>query len=108
MAVLRIGIAGAGLLGRLPAWRLAEPGHVLAALDPAAGPGAPAIAVTVDGSVHTLPASSTVADLVSALGIAPPSVATAVNGEFVARAARGARRLRDGDRVYFFRPITGG
>ena len=35
---LHIGIAGAGLLGRLLAWRLARAGHRVAMFDPAAGP----------------------------------------------------------------------
>ncbi|MDR0274558.1 MAG: FAD-dependent oxidoreductase [Burkholderiaceae bacterium] len=36
---MNIGIAGAGLLGRLLAWRLARQGHRVAVFDPAAGPG---------------------------------------------------------------------
>lgn len=35
---LSIGIAGAGLLGRLLAWRLSRAGHRVAVFDPAAGP----------------------------------------------------------------------
>jgi len=35
---MRIGIAGAGLLGRLLAWRLARDGHEVTVFDPAAGP----------------------------------------------------------------------
>jgi glycine oxidase len=38
MAVLNIGIAGAGLLGRLLAWRLAGAGHSVTVFDPADGP----------------------------------------------------------------------
>lgn len=34
---MRVGIAGAGLLGRLVAWRLASAGHALTVFDPAAG-----------------------------------------------------------------------
>jgi FAD dependent oxidoreductase len=37
MAALHIGIAGAGLLGRLLAWRLSGQGHVVTVLDPASG-----------------------------------------------------------------------
>ncbi|WP_028997312.1 FAD-dependent oxidoreductase [Azohydromonas australica] len=37
MAALSIGIAGAGLLGRLLAWRLARGGHRVTVFDPAAG-----------------------------------------------------------------------
>ena len=36
---LNIGIAGAGLLGRLLAWTLAHQGHQVSVFDPAAGPG---------------------------------------------------------------------
>ena len=38
MAHLDVGIAGAGLLGRLLAWRLARAGHRVTVFDPAAGP----------------------------------------------------------------------
>jgi glycine oxidase len=44
MARLSIGIAGAGLLGRLLAWRLARSGHRVSVFDPASGP-----APTFDG-----------------------------------------------------------
>ncbi len=38
MGALHIGVAGAGLLGRLLAWRLAEGGHRVTVFDPASGP----------------------------------------------------------------------
>lgn len=38
MTGVRIGIAGAGLLGRLLAWRLSVLGHAVTVFDPAAGP----------------------------------------------------------------------
>jgi glycine oxidase len=38
VATLDVGIAGAGLLGRLLAWRLARAGHRVTVFDPAAGP----------------------------------------------------------------------
>ncbi|MBC7735534.1 MAG: FAD-dependent oxidoreductase [Bacteriovorax sp.] len=38
MAAQRIGIAGAGLLGRLLAWRLSGLGHTVTVFDPATGP----------------------------------------------------------------------
>lgn len=38
MGALHIGVAGAGLLGRLLAWRLAEHGHRVTVFDPASGP----------------------------------------------------------------------
>lgn len=41
MAPLKIGIAGAGVLGRLLAWRLSHAGHMVTVFDPASGPQAP-------------------------------------------------------------------
>ena len=38
MGALQIGIAGAGLLGRLLAWQLAQGGHRVTVFDPASGP----------------------------------------------------------------------
>ncbi|HEX5738450.1 MAG TPA: FAD-dependent oxidoreductase [Hydrogenophaga sp.] len=38
---LSIGIAGAGVLGRLLAWRLSRAGHAVTVFDPATGPAAP-------------------------------------------------------------------
>ena len=38
MAALHIGVAGAGLLGRLLAWRLSGLGHAVTVFDPAGGP----------------------------------------------------------------------
>ena len=42
MARLKIGIAGAGVLGRLLAWRLSRLGHEVTVVDPALGPSPPA------------------------------------------------------------------
>lgn len=58
-----------------------------------------------------LPAGSTVAALVSLLCEQRPALAhaaTAVNGQFVARASREGWVLADGDAVLCFSPITGG
>jgi glycine oxidase len=38
---MRIGIAGAGVLGRLLAWQLSRAGHAVTVFDPASGPEAP-------------------------------------------------------------------
>ncbi|MGH8261550.1 MAG: sulfur carrier protein ThiS [Steroidobacteraceae bacterium] len=54
---------------------------------------------------------STAADLATVLaelGLTDAVVATAVNGEFVASAARGGTRLADGDRVEVLAPMQGG
>jgi sulfur carrier protein len=64
--------------------------------------------ITINGEPREVREGETLADLVAALGQPPASLATAVNGEFVARAARGQRPLRDGDAVFTFQPITGG
>ena len=64
--------------------------------------------ITVNGEPRSVAEGSTLADLVAALGQAPQSLATAVNGEFVARDARAGVQLRAGDAVFTFQPITGG
>jgi sulfur carrier protein len=66
------------------------------------------IVITLNGEARKLPRGQTLADLIAALDAPPPSLATAVNGEFVARDARPDRELHDGDAVFTFQPITGG
>ncbi|MES2941175.1 MAG: sulfur carrier protein ThiS [Pseudomonadota bacterium] len=66
------------------------------------------IAVTVNGERKELAPGATLADLVASLAQAPQALATAVNGDFVAREARAQCVLRDGDAVFTFQPITGG
>jgi sulfur carrier protein len=46
--------------------------------------------------------------LLEELGYQGAKVATAVNGNFVARQARAATRLSDGDRVEVIAPLQGG
>ena len=67
-----------------------------------------AIAVSLDGKPHSVPAGSTLSDLVAALGHAPNKVTSAVNGLFVARSQRDACLLQPGDAVLLFQPIEGG
>ena len=65
------------------------------------------ITVLVNGE----PASTTAHNLhdwVRAQGATPESLATAVNGQFVARTQRAATVLCDGDAILTFQPITGG
>ncbi|WP_298932076.1 sulfur carrier protein ThiS [uncultured Ramlibacter sp.] len=64
--------------------------------------------ITLNGEPRALPPGQTLAGLVAALDAAPKSLATAVNGEFVAIAAREQQLLQDGDAVFTFQPITGG
>ena len=68
----------------------------------------PAITLTLDGKPHPVPAGTTLAALVLALGHVPNKVSTAVNGLFVARGQREACVLQEGDAVLLFQPIVGG
>jgi sulfur carrier protein len=69
---------------------------------------ASAVRVQLDGETIELAPGSTLAELLARRGVSPEAVATAVNGDFVARAARAARTLSTGDSVMCFKPITGG
>ena len=64
--------------------------------------------VTVNGTAHAVPGCGTLADLVDQLGHADESIATALNGQFVARGQRHERALCDGDKVTCFQAIVGG
>ncbi|OGB03345.1 MAG: hypothetical protein A3G29_12555 [Burkholderiales bacterium RIFCSPLOWO2_12_FULL_64_99] len=70
------------------------------------------ITIQTDHGPLQLPAGSTLATaLTHILSHAKQdshSVATAVNGQFVARPARASCPLADGDTVLCFSPITGG
>lgn len=68
----------------------------------------PILTIRLDGHDRAVPAGTTLAALVIALGHEPLAVTTAVNAEFVPRAARDSRLLRSGDAVLFFQPIVGG
>jgi sulfur carrier protein len=66
------------------------------------------ITIYLDDQPQPMPAGSTLADLLAQLQRAPESVATALNGQFVARDARPDTVLSDGDQVLLFKPIVGG
>lgn len=66
------------------------------------------ITIHLDEQALQLPAGSTLADLLVRQLRAPDSVATARNGQFVAREARHGTVLSDGDRILLFKPIVGG
>jgi sulfur carrier protein len=69
---------------------------------------ATALRMTVNGQPLAMPANSTLADLLTQLGHAPESIATALNGEFIPRVQRDQQTLRSGDKVTCFQAITGG
>ena len=66
------------------------------------------ITIELDEQTMRVPAGSNLADLLGLLDLAPASMATARNGQFVRREARAHTRLDDGDRVLLFKPIVGG
>jgi thiamine biosynthesis protein ThiS len=57
------------------------------------------IAITVNGEARSVPAGSTVADLVAALGLKPAQVAVERNKLIVKRADHATTALADGDRL---------
>jgi sulfur carrier protein len=65
------------------------------------------IQIHVNGEAARTKAAS-LADLVTERGFAEGAVATALNGEFVARHARAATQLSAGDRVEIVAPRQGG
>ena len=66
------------------------------------------MAIQTAVAARQVAAGTTLARLVAALRHAPQAVSTAVNAEFVARAARQNRVLQAGDQVLLFQPIVGG
>jgi thiamine biosynthesis protein ThiS len=66
------------------------------------------LALTVNGKPRDLPAGSTIASMLSTLGIDPRVVAVARNGEVVRRDSYEAVRLQGGDQVEVVRMVGGG
>lgn len=66
------------------------------------------ILITVNGQEQTVLTGTNLADVIASAQLATEAVATAVNGEFVARNDRVARALLAGDAVFTFQAITGG
>ncbi|MDR2990681.1 MAG: sulfur carrier protein ThiS [Burkholderiaceae bacterium] len=71
-------------------------------------PAATVITIALDGQPYPLPAGTTLVTLITQLGHEANAVSTAVNGQFVARAARTGYVLQEGDQVLLFQPIVGG
>ena len=65
------------------------------------------IQVNVNGELKTVP-PMTLAQWVASTDAAPAALATAVNGQFVARPARARHWLAEGDVIVTFQPIEGG
>ena len=66
------------------------------------------IHITVNGETRQVPTGCTLADALADNGQPEQAFASAVNGEFVARAARTRTLLTEGDAVFTFQAITGG
>jgi sulfur carrier protein len=73
-----------------------------------AGVKAMAMCVTVNGEETEMPAGTSVAELLSLLGIEPRGVAVAVDGEVVTRRTWGARSLAGGERIEILSIAQGG
>ncbi len=66
------------------------------------------IKIRLNGETRLIEPGTTLTALVESLGETPAALATAVNGDFVARGNRQACDLQQGDVVTTFMPITGG
>jgi sulfur carrier protein len=64
--------------------------------------------VVANGSPTELPTGSTLADLLTALGLGAKWVVAERNGEAISRAAMAATVLADGDRIELVRAVAGG
>lgn len=62
----------------------------------------------LNGEARAWTPGLTLATLIERHGLAPQTVATAVNGHFVPCEQRGTTVLRPGDDVLTFQPIVGG
>jgi sulfur carrier protein len=64
--------------------------------------------VIANGSPTDLPAGSTLADLLTALGLGAKWVVAERNGEAIGRAAMASTLLAEGDRIELVRAVAGG
>lgn len=71
-------------------------------------PNAQSLEVSVNGQPRSLPAGSTLADLVAELGLAERRFAVAVNRDVVPRSGLAGRALAAGDRVEILEAVGGG
>lgn len=63
--------------------------------------------IDLNGSQHDVSAA-TLAEAMAELGYGGVALATALNGAFIAAAARATTTLQDGDRVEVLAPMQGG
>ncbi len=75
--------------------------------NPCAAAEADTIEVTINQTLHRLPAGATLIHAIEHIGVRPP-FAAAVNLEFVPRSRHREHRLAEGDRIELIAPITGG
>ncbi len=68
----------------------------------------PPMDIRLNGAPLTLPAPGTLADLLTAQGLAGRRVAVEVNGEIIPRGRHGEYRLADGDTVEIVQALGGG
>jgi thiamine biosynthesis protein ThiS len=68
----------------------------------------PGIQVSVNGETLSLPAGSTIADLLEKLSLDRRRVAVELNLQVIPRAEHGARRLNHGDRLEIVTFVGGG
>lgn len=64
--------------------------------------------ISVNREEHQQDGAATLGAVMATLGFEGPWLATAVNGELVARDERETFELRDGDRVEILSPMQGG
>jgi len=64
--------------------------------------------IIVNGDAHEVPPAASLARALEQLGFGDAVVATALNGEFVASAVRGATPLSEGDHLEVLAPMQGG
>ena len=64
--------------------------------------------IIVNGDAHDVPSAASLARALEQLGFGGAVVATALNGEFVASAAREGITLSEGDRIEVLAPMQGG
>lgn len=68
----------------------------------------PQITLYVNGAARSVPADSTVAQLVESLDLGQRRIAIELNGEVIPRSEHASRPLNDHDRIEIIRAIGGG